>query len=665
MHVKKIRLQNYGPMKDISIEPRIDANGNPIPLLLVGTNGSGKTILLSSILDAFVEAKRRSFREISETKTGKYAKLASSQYISSNATFLSARITFDIDNTDLHFDEIVANIDHQQLREQQPDLYLEVPQLGNDPIFSDGGFFKRVNPNAQQIKAITSLPFLYLPTFRYELPSWLSEEANISLIKPGKHYGSAPVNSISVSFVSEMKDWLANLLLDREIYERQTVSLMQLAGWNSTPENNVPSNSTVLLGYNGPNHSALTLVNQILTQILLTKSDKYSAARLGFGTKQQRNISVFATIDGKEELIAHDIQQLSSGQLMTLIICAQLIKNHEVTTGVLPSDLSRIEGVLLVDEIDMSLHIDAQLKLLPKVLRSFPKVQIIASTHSPLFILGMQESGETDIVSLPTGKPILVEQFEEYRIAYDTYLSRNEKYLQMYLELQRTETNSSTPTIYVEGKTDTKHLRFALERLKKDDKFSQLKFNFSEGQHAPNGDSDLLRLCKESARTQRHQKLIFLFDRDNSSIVSQVLQASGEPKSWGNNVISMCIVVPEWRKTHTGICIEHLYRDDDLLTTDPTTKRRLYFTDEIRTEISATTKSKSVTTRNKRIAHETLRNKVYDDDVDNICDEDGNKVVLSKNAFYECIIANEAISKGFDFTGFEPTFETLTKILAD
>jgi len=52
--------------------------------------------------------------------------------------------------------------------------------------------------------------------------------------------------------------------------------------------------------------------------------------------------------------------------------------------------LADIEGIVLIDEIDSHLHVELQHKVLPKILQLFPKVQFLVSSHSPLFVLGME-----------------------------------------------------------------------------------------------------------------------------------------------------------------------------------------------------------------------------------------------------------------------------------
>lgn len=59
MYIKKISIKSHGPIDSLDYSFRFAADGSPVPLVLIGKNGSGKTLLFASIVDSFVEAKRK------------------------------------------------------------------------------------------------------------------------------------------------------------------------------------------------------------------------------------------------------------------------------------------------------------------------------------------------------------------------------------------------------------------------------------------------------------------------------------------------------------------------------------------------------------------------------------------------------------------------------
>ncbi|MDQ3749866.1 MAG: AAA family ATPase [Acidobacteriota bacterium] len=44
MYLKKIILENVGPIENFEITPEFSVEGNPKPIIIVGENGSGKSI---------------------------------------------------------------------------------------------------------------------------------------------------------------------------------------------------------------------------------------------------------------------------------------------------------------------------------------------------------------------------------------------------------------------------------------------------------------------------------------------------------------------------------------------------------------------------------------------------------------------------------------------
>jgi predicted ATP-binding protein involved in virulence len=50
-----------------------------------------------------------------------------------------------------------------------------------------------------------------------------------------------------------------------------------------------------------------------------------------------------------------------------------------------------VQGIVLIDEIDAHLHIDLQKKIFPFLIRFFPRIQFIVTTHSP-FVLSSIEN---------------------------------------------------------------------------------------------------------------------------------------------------------------------------------------------------------------------------------------------------------------------------------
>ena len=76
-----------------------------------------------------------------------------------------------------------------------------------------------------------------------------------------------------------------------------------------------------------------------------------------------------------------------------------------------PANLEDKPGVLVIDEIDAHLHPSWQRRIIPTLIRHFPKLQIFCSTHSPLMLAGLKAGqvqllrrGEDGKVSVSTNE---------------------------------------------------------------------------------------------------------------------------------------------------------------------------------------------------------------------------------------------------------------------
>ena len=99
----------------------------------------------------------------------------------------------------------------------------------------------------------------------------------------------------------------------------------------------------------------------------------------------------------------------SQGYQSTFSWIADLIGQAWLDRGE-PVPLAEIEGLVLVDELDLHLHPRWQVDLIPKLKRVFPMVQFIVTTHSPMLLPGLEadeivrleSDSEGNVVHLPT-----------------------------------------------------------------------------------------------------------------------------------------------------------------------------------------------------------------------------------------------------------------------
>jgi predicted ATP-binding protein involved in virulence len=77
-----------------------------------------------------------------------------------------------------------------------------------------------------------------------------------------------------------------------------------------------------------------------------------------------------------------------------------------------PIPLGEMEGLVLIDEIDLHLHPKWQLGLIPTLKRVFPRLQFIVTTHSPMVLPGLSRE-EVVILGTDEGGNVVAQESPE------------------------------------------------------------------------------------------------------------------------------------------------------------------------------------------------------------------------------------------------------------
>jgi len=112
-----------------------------------------------------------------------------------------------------------------------------------------------------------------------------------------------------------------------------------------------------------------------LIDFLTVINDFYNTGRYGKTIKfsdDGNHILIQKKFDNSEKILRK--YDLSSGEEQIFILLANLVTN-------LSSDTQ--EGIYIIDEPELSLHLEWQLKLVDSIFKINPKVQLIFATHSP------------------------------------------------------------------------------------------------------------------------------------------------------------------------------------------------------------------------------------------------------------------------------------------
>ena len=503
MYAKRVQIHNYGPIDHLDISFPFEGDV-PKPVVLVGENGSGKSILLSHIVNGLVTAKGIAYPESSEVQTSRVYKLRSNSYIKVRSEYSFGRVDFE---GDLRVGEI-RTIRKRREFEAPPDgaLTVDVQNYWNRMHLDENDYFDPniVEAGGLKIKEIFARNcVLYFPPNRFEEPAWLNVEslnARAQYIGMRRTSGHTIRNVINHSPLQDNQNWLFEVLYDRAVFEAQTVNLNQTINDRTVP---LP----LFVGYSGIATNTYEAAHRIIQRVIPTGN-----ARFGVGTRLNRIMS----IESETAQIVPNIFQLSSGETALLNLFLSILRDFDLS-GTPFGSASDVCGIVVVDEIDLHLHAMHQHEILPALIRMFPKVQFVVTTHSPLFVLGMNKLFGEDgfaIYRMPEGQQISPEEFSEFGNAYQAFTEtvRHSRDIQTAIE------QAQKPIAFVEGITDIKYIQRAAELLGKEAILQRIEIRDGDG------DGNLKNIWNRFGTPLTEvmpQRILLLFDcdspRENSS----------------------------------------------------------------------------------------------------------------------------------------------------
>ena len=467
MYAKRAQLTNYGPVDQLDITFPFEGD-TPKPVLLVGENGSGKSILLSYIVNGLTSAKGIVYPETPEVEAGKVYKLRSSSYIRVGRHFYFGRIDFE---DDLFMGEIRS----QLLKEQYQDVPTGISGTDAEEAWTqmdlntNDHFISSISlDNENKIREIFSKNcVLHFPPNRFEEPAWLNEEnlrakAEYMDLKHLKGYTSRKI--INYSPLRDNQNWLFDVIYDKAAFEIQSLG-------NLRADVPVP----VFVRISGEATVTHTSALQIVRAVMREDHN----IRFGIGRRTNRVVSIMKDVQGGSVMLVPNIFQLSSGETSLLNLFLSILRDFDLCDAPL-TGIADIRGIVVVDEIDLHLHAVHQYEVLPNLIQMFPHVQFIVTTHSPLFVLGMKNLFGEDgfaLYRLPQGQQISPEEFSEFESAYQSFAATS----RFSDDIRAAIENSQKPVVYVEGTTDQRYIQRAAELLNQQKLLERIELRDGKG----------------------------------------------------------------------------------------------------------------------------------------------------------------------------------------
>lgn len=641
MYLKKIIVRNYGSIKNIDYNMPFDNNKNPIPLIVVGKNGTGKTLLLINILNSIIEIKKKFYTDISDVSNKNYYRFLSKEYIKSSENFSYFKSEFE--NEVYNVDLAVNN--YEKFLEEYSDNNIPNIDINNEGLKEkDNGFYNKSTKPQENV--FNKNIYLYFPVDRFYIPTWenTKNEKLSFVIDSNNLLGYDKSGIVQYNILDNVESWLLDVVIDKMLYEGKIFTGKQ------------GEKIVAYQVFDGKNNRIHNCINDILTKLFAC--EKYKSIRFGISQKQYRKIAVIGIKnDNTQEEIVPKFSNLSSGEIMVLCIFSSIIRAYDKINANNTFDIEAISGIVIIDEIDIHLHSDLLRDVLPEIIKMFPKIQFIISSHSPFFLLGMKEKfgNKCEFLALPDGITLNnIENFEEIKKCYSMVDDSYKDLLDTINKYEKQIEDSTKTLIITEGKTDWKHYKHALKVFQSQNKFKDLDVNFLEYNNDDFSDSKLESFLENASKIPHKNKIIGIFDND-----SKIGKKYETFVDFGNNVFGCSIT--DTQGYNCGISVEMLYKKDDLKITD-SNGRRIYLSEEFTEKSRRLATDLSISCNNNKLT-EAIKNKTTKIIDSGVFDIKENSLALSKNEFADYIYNEIGDFTKVSVDSFSEIFSKISKII--
>jgi hypothetical protein len=476
---------------------------NPKPLVLVGRNGSGKSTVISFIVNALVAIKQQVYEDV-EIEKGRVYRIRSPLGINGSARFYFARLNFD-----KGISLIEWQLESAKAKIAEPEMLQAVDASWNQiPVNETSHFSLPLGALAQPHlleETLQNTSFLFFPADRFEPPDWLNTESlssELRLPEPSRMKGKTMRRIFSRNRLKPTLEWLNAVIFDMMVAEHQSINVPNTSGHQ------------VRIAVPGKAHAVFESIRIVLQNVLCQEST--DQLQLGIGDRNSRIINATVRRGGEVIRSVKDLLSLSAGESALFCLFASIIRDADLSA----MEFQRPEeicGIVLIDEADLHLHLGLQFDVFPKLIALFPRVQFVISAHAPLMALGLEKTlGESgfEIRDMPAGALITPESYSEFQTAFDVFVATKTFQNEVLLQI-----NAGTlPALLVEGKTDASLIAFAWEKLNPGMPmpFEAIPCGVEPDPENRVGGADMLRRCTEFLSIVSDRSITTLFDNDSA-----------------------------------------------------------------------------------------------------------------------------------------------------
>jgi len=545
MYVRDCHIENVGPIQSLDLQFPLREDGTPKPIVLLGENGTGKSTLLSMVADALLLFQQRVFTDVTPNQSmgsTKFLRIAGGVNQRNTASYALSALRFEDNGSSDVWVEKTGTLKVEDAKGRLGERF-----SAGLAWQTETGTFKRVSESVSESdleEDFVANSYCYFPSEREERPSWLNDEsvADTSLFRfdaglRGKLGKPLVVTDSAQSCVP----WLMDVLLDA----RADLSLFAGAEQSGLyrPDGSVGGSRSRQL---------LSVLNNFLHFLLGN-----SSARFGVSPRGNR-VSRLCIVEDDQML--PKLSCLSSGQssLLGLFMTILRYSDCQKLIGV-GSDLASVNGMVLVDEADAHLHTRLQYEVLPLLIKSFPKVQFLITSHSPVLLLGMEKQfGQNGFLALEMPLGIRCSSDDYPEAAATVHCFEETKEFKSVVAAKLNET--TLPEVLMEGRTDVRYIQTAFHVFGHDETLARVDITTLAVAGATgdiNGGAEPMksveRLYKSGAAFSRKPTLL-LYDSDVHRTDSQCgaltvrslpHNANSGIKKGIENLLPLGVVVPD------------------------------------------------------------------------------------------------------------------------
>ena len=488
-----------GPLKDAELDFDFTDTGLPKPLVIVGRNGSGKSNFLSFITDALIEIAAKKFTDVAKPNPNgqmghQWHRIIGGQTFRLGSGYELAVLHFIHGANSLTYTSKGGTLARSSIAER----------LGAFPAvdWQESGAHKEISGSIDDVQKIfTSGCYVSFQGAYDEVPYWSrSSYQDDSSVFVDRFTNLLRKPIIISTALNGLRPWLVDVIMDSLIDLTSLAVQQSQTGVQVRPELAQALRNTV----------ALTNVNTLISAVLGIPNARIVRTGRGSGS---RKIMVFSN----NEVLLPGLDAFSAGQARLLGIFGTILRYADVAEAArAPSEM---EGIVVVDEVDAHLHSDLQHDILPSLIRLFPRIQFILTSHAPLFPLGMEKQFGSDgftLLEFPNATRIGAERFSEFLASFE-YLKQTKIFEE---SLVKTAAEAVVPLVLCEGQTDPKYLANAAEILGFERLLSQVGFDWVgvvESGQSKDGGAGQLRQARKVFHNNSvvlNSDILLLFDCD-------------------------------------------------------------------------------------------------------------------------------------------------------